>query len=100
MKKLNCTLPVAFMIMAIASCNNTENNKADVQPSKTMNAGIIKTDWGNTPMKPSQYYEFSSWQSFQYVAGQNSWLAVLFVAFALIQILFILYTITRLIVKK
>jgi len=34
------------MIMAIASCNNTENNKADVQPSKTMNAGIIKTDWG------------------------------------------------------
>ena len=46
MQKLNSTLPVAFMIMAIASCNNTENNKADVQPSKTMKAGIIKTDWG------------------------------------------------------
>jgi len=48
MKKLNSTLPLALlMILALGSCNNnSENKKAGSESSKTMKAGITKTDWG------------------------------------------------------
>jgi heme/copper-type cytochrome/quinol oxidase subunit 1 len=58
---------------------------------------FVVTDFGNVTMRPRQYYELSSWQSFQH---QSTWFAITLLGFVLIQVSFILYTILRLIVKK
>jgi len=49
---------------------------------------------------PNRYYDFSSWESFQQFGGLNYYLAIAVFAFIIIQLLFTLYTIVRLIAKK
>jgi len=58
---------------------------------------FIVPGWTNAPMKPRQYYDYSSWQSFYQYDGTSIFFTVLILAFIVIQLLFILYTIIRLI---
>jgi aldose 1-epimerase len=47
MKKSNSTLASLFIVLALASCNNNNENKtADGNSSKITKTGITKTDWG------------------------------------------------------
>ena len=61
---------------------------------------FLPPEWNISPMKPRRYYDYSSWQSFRQFDGTNIYIGILCLGFVLIQILFILYTIFRLIVKK
>jgi heme/copper-type cytochrome/quinol oxidase subunit 1 len=56
--------------------------------------------WKASPMKPRRYYDYSSWEGFQQYDVTSRWFAVMFVVFVIIQVLFILYTIVRLVVKN
>ena len=47
-----------------------------------------------------RYYDFSSWESFKQFERLNYYLAIIITAFIIIQILFTLYAIVRLAIKK
>jgi cytochrome c oxidase subunit I len=49
---------------------------------------------------PQRYYDFSSWESSQQFGGLSYYLTIAVLAFISIQLVFILYTITRLVIKN
>jgi cytochrome c oxidase subunit 1 len=49
---------------------------------------------------PNRYYDFSNWESFQQFERLNYYLGIAVLAFTGMQLLFILYTIVKLIAKK
>ncbi|WP_460551392.1 hypothetical protein [Ferruginibacter profundus] len=56
--------------------------------------------WNASPMKPKRYYDYTSWDAFRQYNVISLWFAAMFVVFLVIQVLFILYTIVRLLVKN
>lgn len=49
---------------------------------------------------PRRYYDFSNWESAQQFEGLNDYLTIAVLAFIIIQMLFVLYTLVRLMIKN
>jgi cytochrome c oxidase subunit 1 len=49
---------------------------------------------------PRRYYDFSNWESFKQFENLNYYLAIITIAFIIIQILFVLYAMVRLAIKR
>lgn len=49
---------------------------------------------------PRRYYDFSNWESVKQFENLNYYLAIIIISFIIIQILFVLYAMVRLAIKK
>ena len=61
---------------------------------------LIDPGGKSSTMKPREYYDYSSWQSYRQFNDADIWFAIMFFGFVFIQILFMLYASIRLISKK
>ena len=57
---------------------------------------LMRLNQGST----RRYYDFSNWESFKQFENLNNYLAIIIISFIFIQILFVLYAIVRLVIKR
>ena len=61
---------------------------------------FIIPGYANTPIMPRRYYDHTSWQTYQQSDALNNCITFLVLAFMVIQLLFFIYTLFRLIFKS